>query len=302
MADRLRPRGQQGEQLVTIRLRRLDEAPPPGGEAAPQPPGESGDAQGTGVAPALSNLGGDSGAAQSAPTGATGAPSAGESRTGARRRLVRQTLAGPHSGMRYGSPDSSMGPSRQGSVLGLSALVARYRALIKRLIRYASVSVVSTATSLTILGILVGLVNAPAGWANAIATTIATIPSFELNRRWVWCYEGQRLVFRQVLPFFALSLAGLALSTFNVHYVGLWTTQAGWGRLERTGAVGFTNVGTFGVLWVFQYVLCDRVLFRSRSAAVHEDEEDEEAEEAGGAPAAAGEWDVGNLIDLAPHD
>jgi putative flippase GtrA len=161
--------------------------------------------------------------------------------------------------MRYGDHHPPM---------SVSSVVSRYRAHIVKLVRYASVSVVSTATSLTVLGLLVGVFNAPAGWSNAIATSIATIPSFELNRRWVWSNNNKRMVFRQVVPFAALSFAGLILSTVNVHLVGLWTTRWGLPRIERTAALAITNVGTFGVLWIFQYVLCDKVLFRQRGDAV----------------------------------
>jgi hypothetical protein len=65
-------------------------------------------------------------------------------------------------------------------------VVALLRARLAKLLRYAAVSAISTATSLTVLGLLVGLLNAPAGWANVAATAIGTVPSFELNRRWVW--------------------------------------------------------------------------------------------------------------------
>jgi len=184
----------------------------------------------------------------------------------------------------------------------LTGLVARYRAHIMRLLRYASVSVVSTATSLTVLSILVGLFNVHAGWANAIATTIATVPSFELNRRWVWCYKGQRLVFRQVVPFFALSLAGLVLSTINVSLMGQWATHHHIDRLTRTGLLGFTNVATFGLLWVFQYVLCDRVLFRNKTAAGTDEElcDDEDVDEEAVAPGTPVAWDRADILEVSP--
>jgi len=86
-----------------------------------------------------------------------------------------------------------------------------------KLIRYAAVSAVSTVTALTLLGLLVGLAGAPAGWSNAFATAAATVPSFELNRRWVWGARPGRSLLRQAGPFFALSLSGLALSTLTVH-------------------------------------------------------------------------------------
>lgn len=133
---------------------------------------------------------------------------------------------------------------------------------LAKLIRYAAVSAISTATALTLLGLLVGLAGAPAGWSNAFATAIATVPSFELNRRWVWGVRANRSLLRQAAPFFALSLSGLVASTLAVHIAAAWATSLGWSRLARTVLAQATNLATFGVLWVFQFVLCDRLLFR----------------------------------------
>ena len=85
-----------------------------------------------------------------------------------------------------------------------------------RLVRYSAVSVVSTTTSLLTLGVLVGLAATPAVWANVVATAVGTVPSFELNRRWVWRAGGRRSVLRQVVPFCALSATGLVVSTVAV--------------------------------------------------------------------------------------
>src|SRR2546426_1424569 len=96
-------------------------------------------------------------------------------------------------------------------------IIGLLRARLARLLRYAAVSAISTATSLTVLGVLVGLANAPAGWANVAATAIGTVPSFELNRRWVWLKRGARSIWGEVVPFATLALAGLVLSTVTVH-------------------------------------------------------------------------------------
>src|SRR5271156_4994614 len=142
------------------------------------------------------------------------------------------------------------------SVLG-TALHSR-RAVCRRLIRYGSVSAISTATSLTLLGLLVGLLGFPAIWANVIATTIATVPSFELNRRWVWAQRGRRSLLRQATPYFLLSLPGLVLSTFAVHLAADATSATS--RLLHTAAVEMANVAAYWALWIIQFVLCDRVL------------------------------------------
>jgi putative flippase GtrA len=139
------------------------------------------------------------------------------------------------------------------------------RAVFRRLIRYGSVSAISTATSLTILGVLVGVLSFPAIWANVIATAIATVPSFELNRRWVWAQTGQRSLLRQAAPYFLLSFAGLIISTFAVHLASDATSDTT--RLFRTAAVEMANVAAYGTLWIIQFVLCDRILFRSSRGA-----------------------------------
>jgi putative flippase GtrA len=136
------------------------------------------------------------------------------------------------------------------------------RRLVPRILRYASVSLLATGLSLTVLGVLVGLVAVPAGWANVAATAAGTVPSFELNRRWVWAKTGRRSLPAEVLPFTILSFTGLAISTIAVSVAGAWAIHRDWPATARTVLVLATNVVAYGSLWVLQFVLLDRVLFR----------------------------------------
>jgi len=123
------------------------------------------------------------------------------------------------------------------------------------------VSAVSTTVSLTVLGVLVaGRVMAP-GWANVVATAAGTVPSFELNRRWVWNKTGPRSVPTEIMPFCALSFLGLALSTLAVAIAGLWADHAAVDTGTRTLVVEGANVSAFGLVWLGQFVVLDRVLF-----------------------------------------
>ena len=139
--------------------------------------------------------------------------------------------------------------------------------LLRKLARYAMVSAISTSVSLTILGVLVATSAMTAGWANVIATGVGTVPSFELNRRWVWRYSARRSLMAQVVPFCALSFLGLGLSTVAVSAAVGWATAAGLSATARALVAEVANVGTFGALWVVQFVLLDRVLFARRPAA-----------------------------------
>jgi putative flippase GtrA len=141
------------------------------------------------------------------------------------------------------------------AVRSLGSLLLRRR----QLLRYAAVSAISTLTSLTVLGLLVGVWRMGAVAANLAATAVGTVPSFELNRRWVWSKSGRRSVGREVAPFCALSFIGLLLSTVTVRAASVLSAHSG--PLLHTAAVEVANVGAYGSLWALQFVLLDRVLF-----------------------------------------
>ncbi len=138
---------------------------------------------------------------------------------------------------------------------------------VRRLARYATVSVISTCVSVTILGSLIATSAVTAGWANLIATAVGTVPSFELNRRWVWRRSAHRSVLAEVAPFCALSFLGLAVSTVAVSVAAGWAAESGLGTGVRALVAQGANVATFGTLWLAQYVLLDRVLFANRTPA-----------------------------------
>jgi putative flippase GtrA len=130
---------------------------------------------------------------------------------------------------------------------------------VHQLMRYGAVSVIATSVSLSVLGALVATRAVPATWANVIATAVGTVPSFELNRRWVWGKRGRRSVVAEIGPFCILSFAGLALSTLAVGAAASWAANAG--DTVRTLVVVSANAAAFGSLWIVQFLLLDRVLF-----------------------------------------
>ena len=140
-----------------------------------------------------------------------------------------------------------------------------------QLARYGAVSIVATSVSLTVLGVLVATRAVAPIWANVIATAVGTVPSFELNRRWVWGKTGRRSLVREVGPFCVMSFAGLAVSTLAVAAAAGWAANAQVGDAVRTVAVEGANVAAFASLWVLQFVLLDRVLFGRRPRPARDD-------------------------------
>ncbi|MCU1504659.1 MAG: hypothetical protein JWM12_4013 [Ilumatobacteraceae bacterium] len=136
------------------------------------------------------------------------------------------------------------------------------RRRIAQLIRYGTVSAISTTASLTVLTLLVASSTMRPAPANVAATIVGTIPSFELNRRWVWGGVGRPSVRRQVAPFLALTLIGLLLSTAAVGAAGRLATDAGWSSDATAFAAVIANLAAFGSVWIAQFFILDRLLFR----------------------------------------
>jgi hypothetical protein len=64
-----------------------------------------------------------------------------------------------------------------------------------------------------------------------------------------------------VLPFWVLSFAGLALSTISVALTDAWAAGAHLAPPVHTVMLLVAHLSGFGILWVAQFILLDRVLF-----------------------------------------
>ncbi|MBW3573500.1 MAG: GtrA family protein [Actinobacteria bacterium] len=120
-------------------------------------------------------------------------------------------------------------------------------------VRYSLVSVVAVGVSQLVLIVCNGLLDWSPVASNLAAVSIGCIPSYTLNRSWVWGKRGPNHLWREVAPFWALALLGLAFSTLLVHFA------AGWN--DSTLVVSAANLTAFGILWVVKYLLLDSLLF-----------------------------------------
>ncbi len=83
----------------------------------------------------------------------------------------------------------------------------------------------------------------------------------------MWAKRWTRSLATEVIPFAALSFAGLALSTVAVHLTAGWADRAAVDPWLRTGAVELANLVTFGSLWIAQSVILDHILFAGHPRA-----------------------------------
>jgi len=135
--------------------------------------------------------------------------------------------------------------------MGIQAIVDRFRG---KALKFTTVSIVGTVIAQTIIVVTHAVLDWPGAASNITAVTLSSIPSYILNRYWVWAKFDKNSLHREVLPFWLLTLAGLALSTIFVVIAERFS--------DSTLIVQAGNVAGFGVLWVAKFIILDAVLFR----------------------------------------
>lgn len=121
-------------------------------------------------------------------------------------------------------------------------------------ILYSLVSVIAVSVSQAVLILCHGLIGLSAEVSNVIAVAAGTVPSYSLNRRWVWGKASKSHLWKEVVPFWVLSFIGLVFSTVVVAVVETYN--------DTTVAISGANLGAFGVLWVGKFLLLHYVLFK----------------------------------------
>ncbi len=99
----------------------------------------------------------------------------------------------------------------------------------------------------------------PGGVANMFAAAVMSIPAYLLSRAWVWEVNGRHDMRRQVLPFWAITVAGLVVST-GMAAVADAVFGAGL-------AVNLASLIGYFIVWVAKFFLLDR-LFAGPSTTV----------------------------------
>jgi putative flippase GtrA len=130
----------------------------------------------------------------------------------------------------------------------------------RKLIRYSAVSVISTIVSQVTLLLTFGVFHAMSEVpANLFANALATIPSYTLNRRWVWGKGGRSHWLREVLPFWMMSFVGLGLSSLMVWGAGAFARHHHLHHFGTSVLVNAANFVAFGALWMIKFVIFNKL-------------------------------------------
>lgn len=87
--------------------------------------------------------------------------------------------------------------------------------------------------------------------ANLIAVAISAVPAYYMNRIWVWGKRGKSHMKKEVIPFWAFTIAGLILSTLLIAFADNHTSNR--------YVILFVQLFSFGILWVIRFFLLDRL-------------------------------------------
>ncbi|MGD0393909.1 MAG: GtrA family protein [Acidimicrobiales bacterium] len=132
----------------------------------------------------------------------------------------------------------------------------------KQLFRYSMVSVVSTAVSFGVLALVFGVLHlAGAIVSTVIANVVAVLPSYYLNRKWVWGKGGRSHLMKEIVPFWAMSAIGIVVSIGGAAVARHIGEAHHLGHFEQTVLVLAANVFSFALFWVLKFMVFNR-LFR----------------------------------------
>jgi putative flippase GtrA len=119
--------------------------------------------------------------------------------------------------------------------------------------RYATVSTIAVCVTQVCLVTAIVVVGLDAAPANIVAVSIASIPSYLLNRYWTWGKRSPNRFLTEVLPFWVMAITGLGLSTGLVVVADrMW---------DHVATIMAANLSGFGIVWVGRYMILDKVLF-----------------------------------------
>ncbi|MBP7929233.1 MAG: GtrA family protein [Acidimicrobiia bacterium] len=134
-------------------------------------------------------------------------------------------------------------------------LIARLaaKADLRKLLRYSAVSVVSIPLTQLLLFLFYEVLGWGATWSNFWAVTLTSIPAYFMNRAWVWGKSGSHDLRGEVLPFWLVAIAGLALSMVFV----AWAEK----NIDSSLAVYAANIAAFGVVWIVKFIILEKHMF-----------------------------------------
>lgn len=137
----------------------------------------------------------------------------------------------------------------------------------QKTIRYAAVSVVAILVSQITLYICYGIFKTGETPAQLTSFVTSMIPSYYLNRMWVWGKGGKSHFLKEVVPFWVIGIVQLMISLAFVPWAQNFVDDATTSHSLRTTGFLVNNLLIYGVMWVGKFMLFNKVLFKHHPTA-----------------------------------
>jgi putative flippase GtrA len=130
----------------------------------------------------------------------------------------------------------------------------------KKMIRYVLGSVITTAVSNGSILILYGFRIIPGViWATLAGNLIATLPGYHLNRTWTWGKRGRSHFRREIVPFWSMSLLGIAFSQLGAFWSRAEVHSHTWSHIANTALVMGTNMLCFAIFFILKMMVFNKI-------------------------------------------
>jgi putative flippase GtrA len=157
------------------------------------------------------------------------------------------------------TPESSVAPA-----------VGDRGALVPKLLRYFTGSVVATVCSEVVFVLLYGVLGVGTTWSSVVSWLAGAVPNFWLNRNWAWQRTGRPSLRGEVLPYAAIIGLTLVLATVATHGADVWLQGQDVSESLRVVLVAAVFLSVYVVVFVLRYVLLERLFGGPQHP--HEDE------------------------------
>ena len=130
----------------------------------------------------------------------------------------------------------------------------------RKLVRFTLTSAITTVVSFGSIAILYGFRIIPGVmWSTLAGNLIGTLPAYNLNRRWTWGKRGRSHFRQEIVPFWLMSMLGIAFSQLGAWWAKHEVHSHAWSHLANTALVTGTNLLCFGVFWVLKLFVFNRI-------------------------------------------
>lgn len=171
-----------------------------------------------------------------------------------------------HGGIDRRLNDSKRRPPGLTSTLGMSNLFEYARQRIthpekKKFVKYSAVSVISLLITQVLYFILTYFFEEKGGRSQLIASSIAAVPAFYLNKMWVWRISNRDRVQKEVALFWFTVFAGLGFVSLMSMLTDIWIHNSDFSRMARAWILQLVSVGSYGALWVGKFFFLNKLTF-----------------------------------------